>query len=180
MALAEEDVHMIIKQVPIFYMSTVLILWKTIIFELIIVYSHSRNPIIFQVLDEVVGASTQYTHKDSVQWNQKAVEQITKKLVAAGKPYKYVVTSSFLQISSGSGLNVSTISYWNKVTDCELTFCIKTLNNKEGNKFITHKVLILKVGIQLIAQKISFSASYMYRWEAKTMLAIVYVFAIAI
>lgn len=76
----------------------------------------------FQVLDEVVGANSVYTHKDSVQWNQKAVEQITKKLVAAGKPYKYVVTSSFLQISSGSGLNVSTISYWNKVTDCKFEF----------------------------------------------------------
>uniref|UniRef100_A0A8R1HR04 Dynein light chain n=2 Tax=Caenorhabditis japonica TaxID=281687 RepID=A0A8R1HR04_CAEJA len=106
MAIPEEEVHMIIKQ----------------------------------VLDEVVGPNAAYSHKDSVQWNQKAVEQITKKLVGAGKPYKYVVTSSFLQISSGSGLNVSTISYWNKITD----------------------------------------SSYMYRWEAKAMLAIVYVFAIAI
>ncbi|CAB3407039.1 unnamed protein product [Caenorhabditis bovis] len=96
--------------------------------------------IIKQVLDEVVGVNSEYTHKDSVQWNQKTVEGIAKKLVAAGKPYKYIVTSSFLQVSSGSGLNVSTISYWNKLTD----------------------------------------TSYMYRWETKTMLAIVYVFAVAI
>ncbi|PIC51146.1 hypothetical protein B9Z55_001777 [Caenorhabditis nigoni] len=110
------------------------------IFNIMALPEEDVHMIIKQVLDETVGANATYTHKDSVQWNQKAVEQITKKLVAAGKPYKYVVTSSFLQISSGSGLNVSTISYWNKITD----------------------------------------SSYMYRWEAKTMLAIVYVFAIAI
>ncbi|CAI5438498.1 unnamed protein product [Caenorhabditis angaria] len=93
-----------------------------------------------QVLDETVGPNATYTQKDSVVWNQKAVENITKKLVASGKPFKYIVTSSFLQLSNGSGLHVSTISYWNKSTD----------------------------------------TSYMYRWETKTMLAIVYVFAVAI
>ncbi|CAD6194761.1 unnamed protein product [Caenorhabditis auriculariae] len=97
------------------------------------------NAIAKQVLEDVIG-NKPYAHKDSVDWNQKVVENITKKLVSAGKPYKYIVTSSLLQIANGSGLNVSTISYWNKNLD----------------------------------------VSYMYRWESKHMLAIVYVFAVAI
>uniref|UniRef100_A0A1I7WPE8 Tctex-1 family protein n=1 Tax=Heterorhabditis bacteriophora TaxID=37862 RepID=A0A1I7WPE8_HETBA len=72
--------------------------------------------IIKTVLDEVIGPNA-YNYADSVMWNQQAVEGITKKLVGFNRPYKYIVTSSLFQIGSGSGLNVSTISYWNKATD---------------------------------------------------------------
>ncbi|VDL74918.1 unnamed protein product [Nippostrongylus brasiliensis] len=74
--------------------------------------------IIKQVLDEVIGLSP-YNYNDSLNWNKQAVEQITKRLVALNRPYKYIVNSSLLQIGSGTGMNVSTISYWNKATDRE-------------------------------------------------------------
>ncbi|ETN77750.1 inositol monophosphatase family protein, partial [Necator americanus] len=72
--------------------------------------------IIKQVLDEVIGLSP-YNYADSLNWNKQAVEQITKRLVALNRPYKYIVNSSLLQIGNGTGMNVSTISYWNKATD---------------------------------------------------------------
>lgn len=96
---------------------------------------------LFQVLDEVIGLSP-YNYADSLNWNKQAVEQITKRLVALNRPYKYIgtlpfstfvgitkrntpvvaVNSSLLQIGSGTGMNVSTISYWNKATDREYWF----------------------------------------------------------
>ncbi|VDM69760.1 unnamed protein product [Strongylus vulgaris] len=71
-----------------------------------------------RVLDEVIGLSP-YNYADSLNWNKQAVEQITKRLVALNRPYKYIVNSSLLQIGNGTGMNVSTISYWNKATDRE-------------------------------------------------------------
>ncbi|CAI4225803.1 unnamed protein product [Auanema sp. JU1783] len=95
--------------------------------------------IIKKVLDDVIGGNS-YNPSESANWNQSAVENITKRLVEYQKPYKYIVTSSLLQIANGSGLNVSTISYWNKMTD----------------------------------------VTYQHRWETKNMLAVVYVFAVAV
>ncbi|KAK6047354.1 Tctex-1 family protein [Cooperia oncophora] len=45
----------------------------------------------FQVLDEVIGLSP-YNYADSLNWNKQAVEQITKRLVALNRPYKYIVS----------------------------------------------------------------------------------------
>ncbi|KIH52886.1 Tctex-1 family protein [Ancylostoma duodenale] len=45
--------------------------------------------IIKQVLDEVIGLSP-YNYADSLNWNKQAVEQITKRLVALNRPYKYI------------------------------------------------------------------------------------------
>ncbi|KAK6024138.1 Tctex-1 family protein [Ostertagia ostertagi] len=83
--------------------------------------------IIKQVLDEVIGLSP-YNYADSLNWNKQAVEQITKRLVALNRPYKYIVNSSLLQIGSGTGMNVSTISYWNKATDLSWQYRWETKN----------------------------------------------------
>lgn len=97
------------------------------------------NTIIKQVLDENIGNAS-YPHKEAVEINQRCVETITKKLVMLNRPYKYIVNSALLQTANSTGLNVSTISYWNKQTDM----------------------------------------SYSYRWDSRHMLAIVYVFAVAL
>uniref|UniRef100_A0A0R3PNC3 ABC transporter permease n=1 Tax=Angiostrongylus costaricensis TaxID=334426 RepID=A0A0R3PNC3_ANGCS len=80
--------------------------------------SYFITAVFFQVLDEVIGLSP-YNYADSLNWNKQAVEQITRRLVALNRPYKYIVNSSLLQIGNGTGMNVSTISYWNKATDRE-------------------------------------------------------------
>lgn len=83
--------------------------------------------IIKQVLDEVIGLSP-YNYADSLNWNKQAVELITKRLVALNRPYKYIVNSSLLQIGNGTGMNVSTISYWNKATDQSWQYRWETKN----------------------------------------------------
>ncbi|GMT30555.1 hypothetical protein PFISCL1PPCAC_21852, partial [Pristionchus fissidentatus] len=73
------------------------------------------------VLDQVIGQNV-YTYAESAAWNQLIVEQLTTQLVKTQRPYKFIVTSALLQTSNGSGLNVSSVSYWNKSTDLSFSF----------------------------------------------------------
>ncbi|GMT01147.1 hypothetical protein PENTCL1PPCAC_23321, partial [Pristionchus entomophagus] len=73
------------------------------------------------VLDNVIGQAI-YTYNESSAWNQLIVEQITSELVRTQRPYKFIVTSALLQTSNGSGLNVSSVSYWNKSTDLSFSY----------------------------------------------------------
>ncbi|GMR54191.1 hypothetical protein PMAYCL1PPCAC_24386, partial [Pristionchus mayeri] len=73
------------------------------------------------VLDNVIGQQV-YTYSESSAWNQLIVEQITTELVRSQRPYKFIVTSALLQTANGSGLNVSSVSYWNKSTDLSFSY----------------------------------------------------------
>ncbi|KAF8367619.1 dylt-1, partial [Pristionchus pacificus] len=73
------------------------------------------------VLDQVIGQQA-YTYSESSAWNQLIVEQITTELVRTQRPYKFIVTSALLQTANGSGLNVSSVSYWNKATDLSFSY----------------------------------------------------------
>eukprot|EP00080_Pristionchus_pacificus_P007278 PDM67298.1 dylt-1 [Pristionchus pacificus] len=74
--------------------------------------------------DSVLGVIGQqaYTYSESSAWNQLIVEQITTELVRTQRPYKFIVTSALLQTANGSGLNVSSVSYWNKATDLSFSY----------------------------------------------------------
>ncbi|CAJ0564587.1 unnamed protein product, partial [Mesorhabditis spiculigera] len=76
--------------------------------------------IISDVFDRNVGFST-YNFQESISWNQKCVEEIVSELIKLDRPYKFTVSASLFQIGNGSGLNVSTVSYWNKETDVMYT-----------------------------------------------------------
>lgn len=54
--------------------------------------SEEVNAVCKQVLDEMVG-NANHSHSDCANLNQTAVENITKRLVALNRPFKYIGSS---------------------------------------------------------------------------------------
>ncbi|CAJ0938462.1 unnamed protein product, partial [Mesorhabditis belari] len=81
--------------------------------------------IINEVFERNIGHTT-YDVEKSESWNTKCVEEITYRLVKHQGPYKYIVASALLQTGNGSGLNVSTVSFWNKKTDSPIKVFISS------------------------------------------------------
>ena len=74
------------------------------------------NGICKEVFENLIGQSS-YQHAEVVKWNQKAVEDITVKLVALGRSFKYCVSCLIMQTGLGAGLNVASTCYWDQSSD---------------------------------------------------------------
>jgi len=71
--------------------------------------------LIEQAIEPVLGKNV-YQPKKVHDWTSTVVEEVLKKLQAANKPFKYVVTCIIMQ-KNGAGLHTASTCFWDTKTD---------------------------------------------------------------
>ena len=72
--------------------------------------------IVKAVADKVIGPDTAFNPNKIQLWTANLVENILKQLCAINKPFKFVVTTNFLQ-RNGAGLHTACSCFWDSKLD---------------------------------------------------------------
>ena len=72
--------------------------------------------IVKTVADKVIGPDTAFNPNKIQLWTANLVENVLKQLCAINKPFKYVVTTNFLQ-RNGAGLHTACSCFWDSKLD---------------------------------------------------------------